>query len=105
MQPSDIQLIIISASAFVGALGGTAGLGWWLATRFNNVYARIGQSESRTTEKIVASERLMLAKLDAHESLDAERFDEHKERFNKQDLAIMRVEMALQAGGTPLRGI
>lgn len=63
---------------------GTGGLGWWLATRFNHVYARIALAE-----------KLLTLKMDDHEKMDIE-------RFGKQDLAIMRVELALQTRGKGL---
>lgn len=83
----EIQTLITAASAFVGALAGMAILGWWLASRFNNVYSRIS-----------ATERLLMTKIDDHEKLDIE-------RFSKQDIAIMRIELALQGKGNPLHGI
>lgn len=82
-----IGIAIGGLSAFGGALIGTASLAWWLAGRFTAV-----------NDKIDAAEKLLTQKIDDHEKLDMT-------RFNKQDLAIMRIEMVLQNDGTPLHGI
>ena len=75
--------IVTAASAFFGAMASVAFLGFWLATRFNNVYTKIHDSANIVIEKI-----------GAHEKLD-------DERFNRVDLAIMRIELALQTQGNP----
>lgn len=88
---AEVQAWITGVSAFLGAVVGVGGamalLGYWLATRFNNVYARITQAETRVTTKI-----------DEHEKLDIE-------RFGKQDLAIMRLELVMQGKGKGLHQI
>lgn len=38
-------LVLAGLSAFFGALTGVASLGFWLATKFNNVYQRIAEHE------------------------------------------------------------
>lgn len=87
MTPSEVQMYIVSAAAFMGALGGTASLAWWLSSRFNNVY-----------DKVVAVEQLLSVKIDDHEKLDVE-------RFNKMELSIMRLELLLQREGKSLHEI
>ncbi len=84
---SDVQTYLTAASAFVGALAGVGSLGFWLASRFNNVYKQISSTE-----------KLLTVKIDAHEKMDIE-------RFGKQDLAIMRVEMLMQDRGKSLHQI
>lgn len=80
-------MYIVSVAAFMGALGGTASLAWWLSTRFSNVY-----------DKVVALEQLLSLKIDDHEKLDVE-------RFNKMELSVMRVELLLQREGKGLHEI
>lgn len=87
MTPSEVQMYIVSVAAFMGALGGTASLAWWLSTRFNNAY-----------DKMDSIEKLLSLKIDAHEKLDVE-------RFNKTELAIMRLELLLQGQGKDLHQI
>ena len=81
------QTVITALSAGIGALVGTGIFGYWLGSRFNNIYKRIE-----------AAERLLETKIDDHEKLDLE-------RFGKQDLAIMRIELALQGQGKSLHSI
>lgn len=87
MTPAEVQMYIVSVAAFMGALGGTASLAWWLSTRFNNVY-----------DKVVGVEQLLSVKIDDHEKLDVE-------RFNKMELSIMRLELLLQNQGKGLHQI
>lgn len=87
MEHDVIGTAIAGASAFVGALCGVGALAWWLASRFNNVYTRMNSMEKAISEKI-----------DNHEKLDLT-------RFAAQDIAIMRIELALQRGGKSLHEI
>jgi hypothetical protein len=102
MAASEVQTWITGASAFAGALVGVGGtmafLAWWLATRFSNVYKQMNLVESRLGEKIATTEKLVTNKIDSHEKLDLE-------RFGKQDLAIMRIELSLQKNGKSLHSI
>lgn len=91
MAVTEAHAWVTGAFAFAGALVGVGGtmawLAYWLATRFNNIYRHIDKVEKVMTEKI-----------DAHERLDVE-------RFGKQDLSIMRLELALQGKGKGLHQI
>lgn len=46
-----LGLILGAASAFVGAVSGVAMLAWWLASKFNNVYRRMEEHESKDVER------------------------------------------------------
>lgn len=98
MAPAEFQTAIAAVSAFSGALAGTGILTWWLASRFSNVYRRINEVEARLKENIGSVKEVLSTKIDDHEKLDLE-------RFGKQEITIMRIELALQKGGTPLHGI
>lgn len=87
MEKDIIGIVIGGVSAFAGALTGAAMLAWWLASRFNNVYTRMDLME-----------KLLIAKINDHEQLDLT-------RFAAQDLAIMRIELALQTKGKSLHRI
>lgn len=71
----DVQTVLAGASAFVGALAGVAGVSWWLRAQFGHVHDRIS-----------GVKEVLLIKINEHEKLDAE-------RFAKQDLALMRIEL------------
>ena len=87
MSSDVITTVIAGGSAFGGALVGVGSLAWWLASRFNNVYTHISEIKEKISDK-----------LDAHESLDVE-------RFNSLQLSIMRIELKEQKSGNPLHGI
>lgn len=87
MEHDVVGTAIAGLSAFIGALAGVGALAWWLASRFNNVYTRMNSME-----------KLLSTKIDDHEKLDLT-------RFAAQDLAIMRIELALQSEGKSLHRI
>jgi hypothetical protein len=76
----ELQTIAVAFSAFVGGLAGVASLTWWLSRQFQAVKDSV------------------LIKLEEHERLD-------NERFQNQSIAIMRIEMALQGEGKSLHRI
>jgi hypothetical protein len=94
---NDVPWTLISS--FAGAMGGCATLTWWLSSKFGNIYERINKTERSLSVEIISAKERVLGELDAHERLDQARFESHKETIEGQKLAIMKIEMALQAGG------
>jgi len=78
LSADDIQTVVAGFSAFAGGMAGVAGASLWLARQFGGVH-----------DKMNGMKELLIAKMDDHEKLDIE-------RFGKQDLAIMRIEMRQQ---------
>ena len=84
--------LITALSAFGGAAVACVGFGFWISNYFYGVKESIG-------ERIDDVKTVLFTKIEAHETLDNERFDGLKDRISKQDLVLMRIE--LSTGSAP----
>lgn len=91
--------------AFVGTGVASAGLAWWLATRFNNIYKFIGSVKEAILSEVSKARDILTVKLEEHEKHDNTRFAEIERRFTQQDLAIMRLEIERGLNPSLLRGV
>lgn len=76
-----LNLVITGASAFFGALAAIGGIGFWLATKFNNIYKRMSE-EFKNVTKAMAD----------HELKDVERFSELKMEIRDAQIQAQTLE-------------
>lgn len=86
-------------SAFIGGAGGVGSVVWWLSLQFRRLDERASGIKIELLDRIEAAKTLMVTKIDDHEKLDQARFARMDEAMDGQKMALMKVEMSLQAGG------
>lgn len=79
---------LTAMSAFAGAGLTCAGFGFWLANQFSNL-------KNDVCARIDAHKMSFETKLEAHEKLDQGRFENQRDRMDRQDLAITRLEISI----------